>query len=112
MQSARKPLVNHRVSSDRYRPDAGSATIRLRNAGWDRGSFFDAADIVDESAVDDERSNPLLWVDIGGKRIHCLRLAEHRHEALWAPDFPTSIGLRADGGAIVGLSDRPGLRQE
>jgi sugar lactone lactonase YvrE len=70
---------------------------------------FDAADIVGESAVYDERSNALLWVDIGGKRIHRLRLAERRHEAWPAPDFPTSIGLRADGGAILGLRNRVAL---
>ena len=70
---------------------------------------FDAADIVGESAVYDERRDALVWVDIGGKRIHRLRLAERRHEAWPAPDFPTSIGLRTDGGAIVGLRDRVAL---
>lgn len=70
---------------------------------------FDAADIVGESAVYDERRDALVWVDIGGKRIHRLRLAELRHEVWPAPDFPTSIGLRADGGAIVGLRDRVAL---
>ncbi len=29
-----------------------------------------------------------------------------RHEVWPTPDFPTSIGLRSDGGAIVGLRDR------
>jgi len=70
---------------------------------------FDAADIVGESAVYDERRDALVWVDIGGKRIHRLHLAERRHEAWSTPDFPTSIGLRADGGAIVGLRDRVAL---
>ena len=70
---------------------------------------FDASDIVGESAVYDERRDALVWVDIGGKRIHRLALAERRHEAWPAPDFPTSIGLRADGGAIVGLRDRVAL---
>ena len=70
---------------------------------------FDAADIVGESAVYDERRDALVWVDIGGKRIHRLHLAERRHEAWSVPDFPTSIGLRADGGAIVGLRDRVAL---
>jgi sugar lactone lactonase YvrE len=69
----------------------------------------DAADIVGESAVYDERRDALLWVDIGGKRIHRLFLGDRRHEVWPAPDFPTSIGLRADGGAIVGLSDRVSL---
>jgi sugar lactone lactonase YvrE len=70
---------------------------------------FDAADIVGESAVYDERRDALVWVDIGGRRIHRLQLAKRRHEAWLAPDFPTSIGLRADGGAIVGLRDRVAL---
>ncbi len=70
---------------------------------------FDAADIVGESAVYDERRDALLWVDIGGKRIHRLSLTKRTHEAWPAPDFPTSIGLRADGGAIVGLRDRVAL---
>jgi sugar lactone lactonase YvrE len=39
---------------------------------------FDAADIVGESAVYDERRDALVWVDIGGERIHRLRLAERR----------------------------------
>ena len=70
---------------------------------------FDAGDIIGESAVYDERRDALVWVDIGGKRIRRLRLAERRHEAWPAPDFPTSIGLRTDGGAIVGLRDRVAL---
>ena len=70
---------------------------------------FDAADIVGESAIYDERRDALVWVDIGGKRIHRLHLAERRHEAWPTPDFPTSIGLRTDGGAIVGLRDRVAL---
>jgi sugar lactone lactonase YvrE len=70
---------------------------------------FDAADIVGESAVYDVRRDALLWVDIGGRRIHRLFLATKRHEAWSPPDFPTSIGLRADGGAIVGLRDRVAL---
>jgi sugar lactone lactonase YvrE len=71
--------------------------------------IFSAADIVGESAVYDERRGALLWVDIGGKRIHRLFLGDSRHEMWPAPDFPTSIGLRADGGAVVGLRDRVSL---
>jgi sugar lactone lactonase YvrE len=67
---------------------------------------LDAADIVGESLVYDERQNALFWVDIGGKRIHRLFLDNRRHELWPTPDFPTSIGLRSDGGAIVGLRDR------
>jgi sugar lactone lactonase YvrE len=71
--------------------------------------ILEAADIVGESIVYDDRRDALLWVDIGGKRIHRLSLSDHRSELWPAPDFPTSIGLRADGGAIVGLRDRVAL---
>ena len=71
--------------------------------------IFEAADIVGESIVSDDRLEALLWVDIGGKRIHRLFLNDDRTELFPAPDFPTSIGLRADGGAIVGLRDRVSL---
>jgi sugar lactone lactonase YvrE len=68
--------------------------------------FVEAADVVGESAVYDDQRGALLWVDIAGKRIHRVLLGEKRHEVWPAPDFPTSIGLRADGGAILGLRDR------
>jgi sugar lactone lactonase YvrE len=68
--------------------------------------LLDAADIVGESAVYDERLTALLWVDIVGKRLHRLFLGDERHEVWPTPDFPTSIGLRSNGGAIVGLRDR------
>src|SRR5580658_2601051 len=68
--------------------------------------FFDAQDIVGESLVYDERRDALIWVDIVGKRIHRLQLCDKSHESWPAPEFPTSIGLRKDGGAIVGLRDR------
>ena len=71
--------------------------------------LVDAADLVGESAVYDDRRDAVLWVDIGGKRIHRLFLSPRRHEIWPAPDLPTSIGLRADGGAIVGLRDRVAL---
>src|ERR1039458_8057377 len=70
---------------------------------------FDAEDIVGESLVYDDRRDALVWVDIVGKRIHRLGLADLRHELWPTPDFPTSIGLRADGGAVVGLRDRVAL---
>jgi sugar lactone lactonase YvrE len=70
---------------------------------------LDVADVVGESLVYDDRRDALLWVDIGGKRIHRLFLGNGRHESWSAPDFPTSIGLRADGGAVVGLRDRVAL---
>jgi sugar lactone lactonase YvrE len=70
---------------------------------------LDARDIIGESIVYDDCRNALLWVDIGGKRIHRLALEEMRHEIWPTPEFPTSIGLRKDGGAIVGLTTRVAL---
>lgn len=64
---------------------------------------LEAADIVGESIVWDERTGALIWVDIVGKRIHRLLIATGRHESWDTPSFVTSIGLRADGGLIVGL---------
>lgn len=64
---------------------------------------FAADDTVGESVVWAEAEQALYWVDIGGKRIH--RLVPHTgaHTTWATPDFPTSIGLRRDGGFIVGL---------
>ena len=67
---------------------------------------LDAADVVGESLVYDDRRDALLWVDIVGRRIHRLSLGSGRHEIWPTPEFPTSIGLRQDGGAIVGLLKR------
>jgi sugar lactone lactonase YvrE len=47
---------------------------------------LEARDAVGGSIVRDDRSNRVAWVGIIGK-----------------PDFPTSIGLRKDGGDVVGL---------
>lgn len=63
----------------------------------------DARNIVGESIVWDERENALCWVDIVGRRIHRFRPDAAVHESWNAPDLVTSIGLRKDGGAIVGL---------
>lgn len=71
--------------------------------------FFNAEDVVGESLVYDEVRGELVWVDIVGKRIHRFNLESRRHELWQTPDFPTSIGLRKDGGAIVGLRDRVAL---
>jgi sugar lactone lactonase YvrE len=71
---------------------------------------LDAADIVGESLVYDERQYALLWVDIGGKRIHRLFLDSRRHELWPAPDLPTSIpcGRRARS---AGQSAQRGARR-
>lgn len=71
--------------------------------------LLDVQDIVGESLIFYDRRNALLWVDIVGKRIHRLFLDDMRHELWPTPDFPTSIGLRKDGGAIVGLTNRLAL---
>ena len=68
--------------------------------------LFEAGDIVGESIVYDDRSDALLWVDICGRRIHRLQLRDGAHETWPTPEFVTSIGLRHDGGAIVGLTKR------
>ncbi|MBL0371556.1 SMP-30/gluconolactonase/LRE family protein [Rhizobium sp. KVB221] len=64
---------------------------------------FAAEDIVGESIVWDDRRDALLWVDIIGRRIHSLTPATGDHRTWQMPDIVTSIGLRQDGGAIVGL---------
>jgi sugar lactone lactonase YvrE len=61
-----------------------------------------AKDSVGESIIWDDRNQTLFWVDIGGKRIHRLDRASGNYKTWNTPDFVTSIGLRKDGGAIVG----------
>lgn len=65
--------------------------------------LFDARSIVGESVVYDERGDALFWVDILGRRIHRLGLGNGAHRIWDTPDCPTSLGLRRDGGAVVGL---------
>ena len=62
-----------------------------------------AQDIVGESLVYDDVRRALVWVDICGRRIHRLSLVDDRHDVWPTPEFPTSVGLRRDGGAVVGL---------
>jgi sugar lactone lactonase YvrE len=64
---------------------------------------LDARNIVGESPVWDDRRNRLIWVDIVGRRIHSFDPATRRQETWEAGHRVTSIGLRTDGGAIVGL---------
>lgn len=64
----------------------------------------DAQDIVGESIIWSGDERALYWVDIGGKRIHRLEVAGGRHDLWPTPDFVTSIGMRAGGGFIVGLT--------
>lgn len=66
-------------------------------------------DVVGESIVWDYRRNCLFWVDMVGRVIRRYD-PQSRSEQSWsAPEFPTSIGLRTDGGAIVGLTTRVAL---
>jgi sugar lactone lactonase YvrE len=65
--------------------------------------ILDARNVVGESLVWDDRSNRLVWVDIIGRKIHRLDPMTSDHEVWDTPDLVTSIGLREDGGAIVGL---------
>lgn len=65
--------------------------------------IFDARDIVGESLVWHADEKALYWVDIGGKRIHRLEPGSGRHDQWSSPGLVTSIGLRADGGFIVGM---------
>jgi len=61
-----------------------------------------ARDVVGESIVWDDRIGALVWVDIGGRRIHRLTVTTGEHRIWPVGFFPTSIGLRQDGGAILG----------
>lgn len=63
-----------------------------------------AADGVGESPVWSAEDRALLWVDITGRRVHRLEVETGRHDAFAMPDMPTSVGLRAGGGAILGLT--------
>lgn len=67
------------------------------------GILFEARNIVGESIIWSEAEKALYWVDIGGKRIHRLEIAGNRHDSWPTPDLPTSIGMRKDGGFILGL---------
>lgn len=62
-----------------------------------------SADVVGESLVWDDARACLVWVDIIGRRIHRLDPQTGAHETWPTPGRVTSIGLRKDGGAIVGL---------
>ena len=65
--------------------------------------IFEAADMVGESSVWDDERGRLLWLDIIGRRIHALDPATGAHQLWNTQGRPTSIGLVADGGAILGM---------
>jgi sugar lactone lactonase YvrE len=64
---------------------------------------LEAQDIVGESAVWDDRNGCLVWVDIIRRRVQALSPGTGAHRVWKMPDRVTSIGLRQDGGAILGL---------
>lgn len=64
---------------------------------------LDARCTVGESLVWDDRAGRLVWVDIVRRRIHALDPNSGKHDVWETPGRATSIGLRADGGAIVGM---------
>lgn len=64
-----------------------------------------AEDVVGESLVWDDRRQRLerlAWVDIIGRRIHALDPTTEEHRVWPVSGRPTSLALRADGGALVG----------
>lgn len=65
-----------------------------------------AEDIVGESPLWVAAESALYWVDIVGSRIHRFEPGTGRHDLWRTPEYPTSIGLRKDGGFIVGLRQR------
>ena len=62
-----------------------------------------ACDVVGESAVWDDRRGRLVWVDIIGRRVQAFDPVTGEHTLWPLHGRPTSIGLRADGGAILGM---------
>ena len=62
-----------------------------------------AEDVVGESLIWDDRRGRLVWVDIVGRRIQTFELVTGEHHVWPVAGRPTSIGLAADGGAIVGM---------
>lgn len=65
---------------------------------------LDARNVVGESIVHDERNAALCWVDIVGRRIHRLALPSGDLQCWDTPEIVTSIGLAADGGAVIGMA--------
>jgi sugar lactone lactonase YvrE len=61
-------------------------------------------DIVGESIVWDVERDCLFWVDIVGRAIRRFEPANGTQQRWDVQELPTSIGLRRDGGAVVGLT--------
>lgn len=60
-------------------------------------------DVVGESAVWSDRDQQLFWVDIVGRGIQALAPDTGEHRIWRTAELVTSIGLRRDGGAVVGF---------
>ncbi|GAB5430045.1 MAG: SMP-30/gluconolactonase/LRE family protein [Devosia indica] len=67
---------------------------------------LDCRNGVGESPLWVAAEHSLYWVDIVGSSIHRFTPATAEHTTWSAPELPTSIGLRKDGGFIVGLRNR------
>lgn len=67
---------------------------------------LDCKDGVGESIIWSAAEAALYWVDILGSRIHRLEPDSGQHDVWRTPELPTSIGLAADGGFVVGLRHR------
>jgi len=59
--------------------------------------------IVGESLIWDDRTARLIWVDMLGHAIHIFDPVSHAHDRYDTPGMVTSIGMRRDGGYVVGL---------
>jgi len=62
-----------------------------------------ARNVVGESLLWDATRKRLVWVDIIGRRIHALDPMTDDHSIWPLSGRPTSIGLCADGSALVGM---------
>lgn len=65
--------------------------------------LLDCGCIVGESLIWDDRAGLLIWVDMLGHRIHTLNPTTGKHVCHDTPGMITSIGMRTDGGYVVGL---------
>jgi sugar lactone lactonase YvrE len=88
---SRATTVN-RVSQGNFMPETSARLV------------LDCRNVVGESLIWMAEHSALYWVDIGGRSVSMLHPANGHFETWPAPDFPTSIGLRKDGGFITGLS--------
>ncbi|CAL4866856.1 6-deoxy-6-sulfogluconolactonase [Asticcacaulis sp. MM231] len=59
--------------------------------------------ILGEGPLWSPRDNTLYWVDIRGKKLHALRLADNSAQSWDMPDLIDWIVLRQSGGFLVGI---------